>query len=67
MRQHHLAHDSAGLRWLTSSRCSANNDCVEIARTESAVFVRDSTDREGGRLRVPLSCWSRFTEAVRTR
>ncbi|GAA4424928.1 DUF397 domain-containing protein [Actinokineospora soli] len=67
MRQHRWIHESCGLRWLKSSRSGQGDACVEVALQGTVVFVRDSTNREGGRLRVPLRCWSSFTAAVRSR
>lgn len=67
MRQHSRIHEGVGLTWRKSSHSTdgTSGNCVEVARTASAVFVRDSTDRDGGRLRVPMRCWNRFTDTVR--
>ena len=42
----------------------ANQACVEVA-TASAVFVRDTTNREGFTLSVPAATWSAFLATIR--
>lgn len=48
--------------WRKSSYSGSNGgSCVEVADSHNAVFVRDTTDREGGTLVVTTSAWAKFT------
>ena len=38
------------LKWRKARACGASNTCVEAARVERGVLVRDSADPDGGRL-----------------
>jgi hypothetical protein len=50
----------------TKSSYSANTDsCVEVA-VDTTVGIRDTKDRHGGQLAVPVAAWSVFTDAVKT-
>lgn len=46
-------------QWLKSSRSQANADCVEV-QLGAAVGVRDTKDRDGGQLALPVSAWEAF-------
>ncbi|MFF0832722.1 MULTISPECIES: DUF397 domain-containing protein [unclassified Streptomyces] len=49
------------LTWRKSSHSSGSGDnCVEVAPTPALIHVRDSKDREGGRLALSPSAWARF-------
>ncbi|MGW5371387.1 DUF397 domain-containing protein [Streptomyces sp. NPDC004009] len=49
------------LTWRKSSHSSGSGDnCVEVAPTPAVVHVRDSKDREGGRLALSPFAWARF-------
>ncbi|SNR53755.1 protein of unknown function [Haloechinothrix alba] len=37
-----------------------NGDCVEVAVAGSAVAIRDSKDRDSGRLRLSATSWHAF-------
>lgn len=52
---------SIGPEWFKSSYSGGEGDnCVEVAVTSRAVHVRDSKDREGGRLSVTPAAWADF-------
>jgi Domain of unknown function (DUF397) len=52
--------------WRKSSYSGTNGgDCVEAADMGGRVLVRDTTDRGGVVLRVPLDAWCRFTGTLR--
>lgn len=59
----HSAAEHAGevrsLAW-RKSRKSKQGDCVEVARFDDAVFVRDSKDRAGPRLQFTSDQWQTF-------
>jgi hypothetical protein len=42
----------------------ANSTCVEVAAA-SAVLVRDTTDRSGPVLGIPMAAWSAFLATLR--
>lgn len=50
----------SGEMWRTSSRSSADRDCVEVAVVPGRVGVRDSKNRSGPALLVPPSAWRAF-------
>lgn len=47
-------------KWITSSRSAGNNACVEVARLDAHVGVRDSKDRGGPVLIVSGAAWRAF-------
>lgn len=55
----------ANLTWRVSS-WSAGGNCIEVASTKIAVFVRDTKRRNRATLLFPTSAWEEFTRAVRT-
>ncbi|SNR88013.1 protein of unknown function [Haloechinothrix alba] len=53
------------VRWRTSSYSNSEGGaCVEVALS-TLTRVRDTKDREGGRLDVPFTAWRAFTSALR--
>jgi hypothetical protein len=46
--------------WHTSSYSNGEAACVEVAPTPDAVLVRDSKNRTGPALTVPLQTWQAF-------
>jgi Domain of unknown function (DUF397) len=53
------------LVWRKSSRSNSGN-CVEVAATSTAVFVRDSKDPGGPVLQFGCDEWSAFLTAVKS-
>ncbi|GAA4611530.1 DUF397 domain-containing protein [Saccharopolyspora hordei] len=54
------------LNWRKSSRSgSGASNCVELAITESATYVRDTKDRDGGTLRVDQPAWASFLASLK--
>ena len=52
--------------WRTSSYSdSSGNNCVEVAKPDAAVLVRDTADAGGTLLAVDAAAWQRFTAALR--
>jgi uncharacterized protein DUF397 len=52
--------------WVRSSRCSPNNNCVELRLDPESVRVRDSKAGDGPQLAFDQSSWRTFlTVAVR--
>ena len=56
--------DRDEIKWRTST-ASNGSGCVEVAFTEPAILVRDSTKRSGAVLSVPRSAWRAFIAAAR--
>ena len=50
--------------WRKSS-ASLNGECIEVAGISSAVFVRDSKDRDGPLLAFPDGAWQEFLAELR--
>lgn len=50
--------------WRTSRR-SASVHCVEVAETPSVIGVRDSKNKTGHVLRIPVSPWTAFLGGVK--
>jgi hypothetical protein len=53
--------------WRKASYSSSNGtDCVEAGVAEAGrVLVRDTTDRDGAMLSVPVGAWARFTDTLK--
>jgi len=46
--------------WHTSSYSGGNGACVEVAPAPDGVLVRDTKDRHGTALAVPVTAWRTF-------
>jgi uncharacterized protein DUF397 len=54
--------DSEGLIWVKSSASNGNDTaCVEVARGAESVLLRDSRDRNGPQLTLPIATWQALT------
>jgi Domain of unknown function (DUF397) len=51
--------------WLTSSASESGGNCVEVARSESSVLVRDSADARGVILEFSLAHWRGFMRRIK--
>jgi hypothetical protein len=52
--------------WRKSSYSgSSGNACLEVAKSDSALLVRDTTDRDGAVLTLDAAAWRRFTASLR--
>jgi hypothetical protein len=51
--------------WKKSSRSSSSGQCVEVGSAPSAVYVRDTKDREGGMLAFDQRAWRSFMMSLR--
>ena len=52
--------------WRKSSYSgSSGNDCVEVAKSDAAVLVRDTANRDGAVLAVDSAAWRRFAASLR--
>ncbi|WP_369265838.1 DUF397 domain-containing protein [Streptomyces harbinensis] len=60
-----MSSDTTELAWFKSSYSgSQGDDCVEIAITEQAVFVRDSKDASRTSFKVSSAGWASFARFV---
>jgi hypothetical protein len=56
----------ANVTWRKASYSGNNGgDCVEVASAAPVVMVRDTKDRGGLVLSVPVGAWERFTATFR--
>ncbi|MDM4718355.1 DUF397 domain-containing protein [Micromonospora sp. WMMA1363] len=53
-----------GGNWRISSRSVGNGNCVEVARVDGRIAVRDSKDRRGPVLAFPLPAWRTFVSGI---
>ena len=52
--------------WRKSTYSGANGgNCVETASGDGVIMVRDTTDREGGTLRVTADAWRAFARDIK--
>jgi hypothetical protein len=52
--------------WRKSSYSdSSGNNCVEVAKSDNTVVVRDTTNRDGALLMVDPAAWQLFTASLR--
>ena len=55
-----------GLNWRKASYSgSGGGNCVEVADSEPAVLVRDTTNRDGSTLTFSAEAWEQFTASLR--
>lgn len=57
--------DLSGASWRKSTYSSANNDCVELARTAGAAGIRDSKNSSGPSLGLAVATLTDFLDAVK--
>ena len=51
--------------WRKSTYSGASgNACVEIAKSDNTVLVRDTTNRDGAALTVDAAAWRQFTASL---
>jgi hypothetical protein len=52
--------------WRKSSYSGANGgECVEVGTTPNAVLVRDTTNRGGDALSLPVDAWQAFLASMK--
>jgi hypothetical protein len=51
--------------WRTSSYTGGQGNCVEVAQAAPAVMVRDTKDRGGAMIAIPVTAWRGFTDALK--
>ena len=56
-----------GLKWRKARACGASSTCVEAARVERGVLVRDSADPDGGRLALSRLEFADLLAAIKRR
>jgi hypothetical protein len=57
--------DMPTISWRKSSRCGESGACVEVARLEKSVAVRDSKHHAGPTLYFDRHRWMEFVEGIR--
>ena len=56
---------TSALSWRKSSYSGNNGgNCVEVSDAARTVLVRDTTDRDGAVLTIPVDVWRRFTATI---
>jgi hypothetical protein len=53
-----------GPAWRTAKGCDGGQ-CVEIGAQDEIIMIRDSADREGGRIKLSRQQWLNFVATVR--
>ena len=51
--------------WRVSS-WSNGTACIEVAKSEAAILIRDTKNRERGILTLPLTAWEDFIKTIQT-
>jgi hypothetical protein len=51
--------------WRVSSR-SNGTACIEVAKSETAILVRDTKNRGRGILALPVTAWEDFIKTIQT-
>jgi Domain of unknown function (DUF397) len=57
--------DLSGAQWRKSTRSSGTGQCVEVARLDQAVAVRDSKNPNGPNLIFTHQAWASFIQELR--
>lgn len=57
--------DIEALPWKTSTRTGANGNCVEVALTDDAIYVRDTKDRSVPPFKYTRAEWAAFIGGVK--
>jgi hypothetical protein len=57
--------DLSSALWCKSSYSSQNGNCVEIARLDHAIAVRDSKNPEGAKLILDSASWRHFLHSLK--
>lgn len=55
----------SGLQWRKARRSANNGACVELAPASGQIFVRDSKDQDGPKMRYPMATWMVFVSDVK--
>ncbi|GAB7043270.1 MULTISPECIES: DUF397 domain-containing protein [Catenuloplanes] len=55
------------LSWFRSSRSGSTANCVEVAKADGPVLVRDSKDRAGPVLEFAPQAWAAFVDGLTPR
>jgi hypothetical protein len=58
-------HNTDGLIWATSSYSGGNGACVEVAKTGTGAFFRDTKDRTISAASASSTAWGAFLGAVK--
>jgi hypothetical protein len=58
--------DPTRVVWRKSSRSGGQGNCVEVAETPTAIWVRDSKDRRGPVLVYTRTEWQEFVDGVKS-
>ena len=52
--------------WRKASYSSGNGgNCIEVGQASDAVAVRDTKNRDGATLSVPVAAWTTFTASLK--
>ena len=56
--------DQVDPRWRKASYSGNGANCIEAGHAPGAVLVRDTVDRDGVTLSVPVDAWQQFTASL---
>ena len=60
------ANQECALNWRKSRYSAGNGECVEVAKTEPYVLVRDSRNKTGTVLKVKAGPWQGFLSRIKS-